>query len=56
VLVVGGDREGVDTVLELTGLRRDVVDRMPDVREPRRGVFEEAVVDARSVRMTVTNA
>jgi hypothetical protein len=56
VLVVGGDREGVDAVLELTGLGRVVVDRMPDVREPRRGVFEEAVVDARSVRMTVSNA
>jgi hypothetical protein len=56
VLVVGGDHEGVDTVLQLTGLGPVVAARMPDVREPRRGVFEEAVVDARSVRMTVTNA
>jgi hypothetical protein len=56
VLVTGGDGAGVATVLEATGLAHRVVADLPDVREPRRGVFEEAVVDARSVRMTVTNA
>ncbi len=56
VLVTGGDRIGLDMVLDLAGLAAVVVDVMPDVREPRRGVFEEAVVEARSVRMSVTNA
>lgn len=56
VLVTGGDRVGVDAVVEMARLTTAVVATMPDVREPRRGVFEEAVVDARSVRMSVTNA
>lgn len=56
VLVTGGDRIGVDAVVEMAGLAAAVVATMPDVREPRRGVFEEAAVDARSVRMSVTNA
>lgn len=56
VIVVGGDRAAIDAVLEMTGLGPRVVASMPDVREPRRGVFEEAVVDARSVKMRVTNA
>jgi hypothetical protein len=56
VLVTGGDRGGVASVVEIAGLVDRVVADLPDVREPRRGVFEEAVVDARSVRMTVTNA
>lgn len=56
VIVVGGDRAGIDEVIALTGIGSRVVDTMADVREPRRGVFEEAVIDARSVRMRVTNA
>jgi hypothetical protein len=56
ILVTGGDRTAVAAVLDLTGLADRVVADVPDVREPRRGVFDEAVVDARSVRMTVTNA
>ena len=55
-LVVGGDREAVGAVLESTGWAQRVVAQLGDVREPRRGVFEEAVVDACSVRMSVTNA
>lgn len=55
-IVVGGDRHAIDEVVKLAGLESRVVAAMPDVREPRRGVFEEAVVDARSVRMRVTNA
>ena len=56
VIVAGGDRAAVDEVVRLTGIGSRVVAIMPDVREPRRGVFEEAVIDARSVRMRVTNA
>jgi hypothetical protein len=56
VLVTGGDREAVAAVLESTGWADRVVSEVADVREPRRGVFEEAVVDACSVRMSVTNA
>ncbi|MGN6160437.1 MAG: acVLRF1 family peptidyl-tRNA hydrolase [Marmoricola sp.] len=55
-IVVGGDRGAIDEVIALTGLKSRVVATMPDVREPRRGVFEEAAIDARSVRMRVTNA
>lgn len=55
VLVTGGDRTAVAAVLELTGWGARVVAELADVREPRRGVFEEAVVDACSVRMSVTN-
>lgn len=55
-IVVGGDRTAIEAVLEITKMGSRVVATMPDVREPRRGVFEEAVVDARSVRMRVTNA
>ena len=56
VIVAGGDRAAIDEVVRLTGIGSRVVATMPDVREPRRGVFEEAVIDARSVRMRVTNA
>lgn len=56
VIVVGGDRAAIDEVVAMTGIGSRVVATMPDVREPRRGVFEEAVIDARSVRMRVTNA
>lgn len=55
-IVVGGDRHAIDEVLKITGFASRVVATMADVREPRRGVFEEAVIDARSVRMRVTNA
>lgn len=55
-LVVGGDRSALGDLLELNDWESRVVARLPDVREPRRGVFEEAVVDACSVRMSVTNA
>ncbi len=56
VLVTGGDGIGVDAVVELAGLERAVVDHLGDVSEPRRGVFEETLLHASSVRMTVTNA
>jgi hypothetical protein len=56
VVVTGGDHNGVDRVIELCGMGGCLVAHLPDVGEPRRGVFEEAVVDARSVRMSVTNA
>lgn len=56
VIVAGGDRTAIEEVLKIAGLRSQVVATMPDVREPRRGVFEEAVIDARSVKMRVTNA
>jgi len=56
VVVTGGDRAGVDRVVELCRLADHVVAHLAEVGEPRRGVFEEAVVDARSVRMSVTNA
>jgi hypothetical protein len=55
-LVCGGDRSAVDTVLgdarlaRLTGLRVDPWLAVPD---PRRGVLEQAVVDARSVQVAV---
>lgn len=56
LLVTGGDGTGVDAVVELAGLQRAVVDHLGDVAEPRRGVFEETLLDACSVRMAVTNA
>lgn len=56
VVVTGGDHAGVDRVVELCGYADRVVVHLPDVGEPRRGVFENAVVDACSVRMSVTNA
>lgn len=56
VLVAGGDRVAIEVVAELATLGDRIVARMVDVREPRRGIFEEAVVDARSVRMCVTNS
>lgn len=55
VIVAGGDRTAIDEVARIAGIGSRIVATMPDVREPRRGVFEEAVIDARSVRMRVTN-
>ena len=55
-LVTGGDRDAIEAVLELTGWSQRVVAHLAGVREPRRSVLEEAVRDACSVRMTVTNA
>lgn len=55
VLVTGGDGPGVHEVLT----RLDVappVGHLPDVGEPRREVLERAMVEARSVRMSVSNA
>jgi hypothetical protein len=59
VLVCGGDRAAVDAVLEdsrLRGLAAAVVEPWLAVPDPRRAVLEQAVADAGSVRMTVTNA
>lgn len=56
VIVTGGDRAGVDRVVQLCRFADRVVAHLPDVAEPRRGVFENSVVDACSVKMTVTNA
>lgn len=55
-LVVGGDRVALETVLSRTGMTDRVVARLADVREPRRGVFEEALLDASAVTISVTNA
>jgi hypothetical protein len=59
VLVCGGDRAAVDAVLEdgpLRGLAAAVVQPWLAVPDPRRAVLEQAVTDAGSVRMSVTNA
>lgn len=56
VLVVGGDRLGLEHVVGTVGLAERVVDTLVNVPEPRRGVFEDAVLDACSVKMSVTNA
>jgi hypothetical protein len=58
-LVVGGDAVAVDAVLadiRLRSLAVAVVGEFLTVPDPRRSVLEEAVLDACSVRMTVTNA
>lgn len=56
LLVTGGDRAAVAAVLEDPRLHVDVIDDLPGVAEPRRDVLERAILDARSARMSVTNA
>ncbi len=59
VLVVGGDGPAVDAALADARLRlvaQRVVGEFLTVPDPRRSVLEEAILDACSVRMTVTNA
>ncbi len=56
-VVAGGDRAAVDEVLADSRLRRlAVVDPWLAVPDPRRGVLEQAVRDACSVRVEVVNA
>jgi hypothetical protein len=55
--VTGGDRAAVDEVLADHRLRHlSVVGPLLDVPDPRRGVLEQAVVDACSARVEVVNA
>jgi len=57
VLVVGGDHSAIEAVLADTRLSRlEVVGEFLTVPDPRRAVLEQAVLDACSVRMSVTNA
>jgi hypothetical protein len=60
IVVTGGDHAAVRTVLEDSRLRalggRAVQPHLPDVPDPRRSVLDQAVVDACSVRIQVTNA
>jgi len=57
LLVVGGDAVAVEAVLADARLRRaEVVGGFLTVPDPRRAVLEQAVLDACSVRMSVTNA
>jgi hypothetical protein len=56
-LVVGGDRQAVDAVLDdrrLTWLRDLVVDPWLPVPDPRRAVLDEAISTARSLRITLS--
>jgi len=56
-LVAGGDRAAVEQVLEDPRLRDlDVVEPWLPVPDPRRAVLDQAVADASSVRIEVTNA
>ena len=58
-LVTGGDRSAVAAVLEdprLAPLAQLVVTRWLPVPDPRRAVLDQAVVDAMSVEVTVTDA
>ena len=57
-LVTGGDRTAVSAVLEddrLASLRDVVVGRWLPVPDPRRSVLDQAVLDAVSVEVTVTD-
>jgi hypothetical protein len=55
--VTGGDHAAVDEVLADHRLRHlSVVGPLLDVPDPRRGVLEQAVADACSARVSVTNA
>lgn len=56
-LVVGGDRQAVDIVLEdrrLAPLRDLVVDPWLPVPDPRRAVLDDAITTARSLQITLT--
>jgi hypothetical protein len=56
-IVVGGDRTAVDEVLADPRLRHHtVVEPWLDVPDPKRGVLEQAVVDACSAQIDVVNA
>ena len=58
-LVVGGDRQAVDIVLEdrrLAPLRDLVVDPWLPVPDPRRAVLDDAIATARSLQITLTSA
>lgn len=56
-VVVGGDRGAVEEVLADARLARlTVVEPWLAVPDPRRGVLEQAVVDASSLQVEVTNA
>ncbi len=58
VLVCGGDRKAIDTVLEdprLKGLLPLVRPPFLGVADPRQKVLEQAGVDARAVRITLTD-
>ena len=58
-LVTGGDHTAVDTILASAPLRPLVPlrsDRFLDVPEPRRTVLEEAITQARAVRILVRDA
>ena len=59
VLVIGGDHAGVTAGLDdarLGRLRERVRGAFLTVPDPRRGVLESAIIDACSVRITVSNA
>jgi hypothetical protein len=57
LVVTGGDHAAVDGVLADARLRGVVVvEPWLPVPDPRRSVLEQAIVDARAVRVTVTNA
>jgi hypothetical protein len=57
LVVTGGDASAVSAVLEDVRLRRlEAVGEFLTVPDPRRGVLEQAILDACSVRMSVTNA
>ena len=56
LLVTGGDRSAVGEVLDLIRFSGSVVAPWLDVPDPRRAVLEKAVVDAGSIRVSVTNA
>jgi hypothetical protein len=58
-LVTGGDRTAVDAILAAPVLQRLAAlrhDRFLDVPEPRRAVLEDAVAQARAVRILVRDA
>ncbi|MFI5933542.1 acVLRF1 family peptidyl-tRNA hydrolase [Actinoplanes sp. NPDC051494] len=56
-LITGGDHTAVDTILatpQLSALRSLRHERFLDVPEPRRAVLEEAIAQARAIRVLVT--